>query len=66
LPTTIAIEETPLGIHPLPNQRGATPYHDCNPVAVGQYHAPSAIGEQSRDCKTSSIQWKDRKDKHIC
>jgi len=45
LPTTIATEETPLGIHPLPNQRGATPYHDCNPAAVGQYHAPSAIGE---------------------
>jgi len=35
LPTTTAIEGTPFGAHLPPNQRGATPHHDCNPTAAG-------------------------------
>jgi len=27
------------------HQRGATPYHDHNLIAAGQYHAPSATRE---------------------
>jgi len=35
LPTITAIEGTPFDAHPLPNQRGATPHYNCNPVAAG-------------------------------
>jgi len=30
-PATTAIGGTLFDVHPLPNQRGATPHHDCNP-----------------------------------
>jgi len=46
----------PLGAHPPPNQREATPYHNCNPAAADQHHAPSTTGEQSGGRKTSSFQ----------
>jgi len=66
LSTTTATEGIPLGAHPPPNQRGATPYYDCNLAAAGQYHAPSATGEQSRGRKTSSFQWEDGRGEHVC
>jgi len=45
--------------------RGATPCHDHNPATAGQYHAPSVTREQSRGCKTSSLQWKNGRGEHI-
>jgi len=33
--TTTAIEGTPFDTCPLPHQRGATPYHDCDPAVAG-------------------------------
>jgi len=56
LPTTIATRGTPFSVCPPPNQRGATPHHDCNPAAAGQYYAPLATREQSGGCKASSFQ----------
>jgi len=44
-PTTTATGGMPFSACPSPNQRGATPHHNCNPAAAGQHHAPSAIGE---------------------
>jgi len=34
-----------LSTHLSPNQRGATPCHDCNPAAAGQHYASSVTGE---------------------
>jgi len=64
-PTTTAIGRTPFSTCPLPNQREATPHHDRNPAAAGQYHAPPIAREQSRGCKTSSFQWKDRRGERV-
>ena len=49
--TTTATGGIPFSTH----QRGATPCHDCNPAAAGQYHAPPIAREQSGGCKTSSF-----------
>jgi len=56
----------PFGARPPPDQRGATSCHDCDPTIAGQHHAPSATGEQSGGCKTSSFQWEDGRGKHVC
>jgi len=66
LPTTTATGEIPFSPCSPPNQRGATPCHDCNPAAVGQHHAPSAIEEQSGGCKISSFQWEDGGGECVC
>jgi len=66
LPTTTATERMLFSVYPPPNQRGATPHHDCNPAAAGQHYTPLATEKQSRDCKTLSFQWKDERDECIC
>jgi len=66
LPTTTVTEEIPFDVHPPPHQRGATSHHDCGLAAAGQHHAPLATGKQSGGCKTSSFQWKDGGDEHVC
>jgi len=61
--TTITTGGTLSGAYPPPtttNLRGATPCYDCHSATVGQHHTPPTTGEQSRGCKTLSVQWKNR------
>jgi len=64
--TTTATGGMLFGICLPPNQREVPLHYDYDPTIAGQHHAPSAIGEQSRGCKTSSFQWKDGRGKCIC
>jgi len=67
--TTTTRGGTLLGTHSPPttttNPQGTTPCNSCHPAVAGQHHAPLTVGELSKGCKTSSVQWKDREGKHV-